>query len=197
MNQKTLEIYELLKDAFFYATGNWLRMDLSEGNRKDALNIIAGASFLFGRLFAKENPGEELTKAVYEDQETRFNAKDISEATTKLKLLMTGDDFAKGSSAFRNYLTWVAEAEPLVLEAFKDDQGMLCLVTIDSLVGLLPKDQQNEATHIAEIVFLNIAQAFLLSYKGLYGPKLVGLRSSPFFFDLESSFERIRASIED
>lgn len=197
MSEKSLDFYELLRDSFSYATSSWLRMSLSEGNEIEANNVLAGASYLFGKLFAKEEPGEALTKLLQEEQGSSFRPKDIAEAANRLRLAMAGDDFAKGNSPFRSYLTWVAKEEPIVLEAFKDKQGMLCLVTIDALVSIFPKDKQNDAVRISEMVFLNISNAFLLAYRGLYGPKMKELASSPFFIDIEDSFERIRGSILD
>ncbi len=190
--------YELLNDSFEYAYRSWLRTDMASGSENDAKVIAAAASFLIDNLFAKEDAGSDISRMVYADLLGQYSPKALSEMATKLRLNISGDDFAAGKSPFRDYLAWVAPEEPEVLNAFDDNYGRLALVTIDEYVTMLCVEHPEiEQMRISEIVFLNITQAFALVYKAMLGKDFRTIKSASFFDNVSAQFENIRADIED
>lgn len=192
------DTYETLKDAFDYALSNWLRLDMTSGSEKEATNIHIACAFLIDNLFAKENAGRELTQIAKEELGNDFDPSKLSEEATKMRLLMSGDDFASGHSPLRDYLYWIAQEKEEVLEAFKDDAGKLTLVYADELATLTCIEHTEvERVRIAEIIFLNVTNAMTLILKGILKERFRSLESYTFFEDVEFEFESIRKRIED
>lgn len=190
--------YEILTDAFDYAVRNWLRLDMTEGAMKEATVIHIACAFLLDNLFAKENAGRELTKLARDELGNDFDPKKLSDMATKIRLLMSGDDFASGKSPLREYLYWIAQDKEEVLEAFKDNAGRLDLVYIDELVTLVCVEHTEvERIRIAEILFLNMTDAIIHILKNVLKERYKSLDSYVFFNDIEEEFELIRSRIED
>lgn len=190
--------YEILKDAFSYAVKSWLRSDLAEGSENEAIMMHACATFLLDNLFIKEKAGETITKLAAEDIGSTFEAKKLGEKAKEMYALLEGDEFAKGRSPLRDYVAWIAEEKEEVLEAFKDKAGRLALVYIDQLVTLMAVEHPEiEKLRIAEILFLNMVDAFAQCLKASLREKYLKLASLPFFQDVTEEFERIRAEIDD
>ena len=193
-----LELYDSLKDSFDYVCSNWLRLSLTDQTRFDAQVILAASSFLFDNLFAKENAGAELTQQAKEDLERSFQPSKLSSTATTLRLQMSGDEFQLGTSPFRSYVRWVAEEEPIILDAYKDLLGRLVFVTVEAIVNLIMENEKDVAqTLVSEYFFLNLTHVFYLEYRGLFGSKFSMQKSAPFFLDVEEQFETIRAQILD
>ncbi|MCR5079544.1 MAG: hypothetical protein K6B65_06500 [Bacilli bacterium] len=192
------EHYEILEDAFEYSMDNWLRLDLADGSKNEAKTISIAAAFLIDNLFAKENAGSELTALAREELGSKFNPKDLTEEATKIRLGMSGDEFASGKSPLREYLYWIAQDKEEVLEAFKDNAGRLALVYADELATLVCVEHPEvEKIRISEIVFLNAVHALTLIYKQVMKQDFYSLASIAFFQDIEDEFELIRARIDD
>ena len=190
--------FEILTDAFDYAVRNWLRLDMTEGAMKEATVIHIACAFLLDNLFAKENAGRELTKLARDELGNDFDPKKLSDMATKIRLLMSGDDFASGKSPLREYLYWIAQDKEEVLEAFKDNAGRLDLVYIDELVTLVCVEHTEvERIRIAEILFLNMTDAIIHILKNVLKERYKSLDSYVFFNDIEEEFELIRSRIED
>ena len=195
---KARDHYEILEDAFEYSVNNWLRLDLAEGSLKEAKTISIAAAFLLDNLFAKENAGAELTAIAKEELGNSFNPKSLSEEATKIRLMMSGDEFASGKSPLREYLYWIAQDKEEVLEAFKDNAGKLALVYADELATLVCVEHPEvEKIRISEIIFLNAVHALSLIYKQIMGKEYYNLASIAFFQDIEDEFELIRSRIDD
>lgn len=193
-----INAYELLSDSFAYACRSWLRVDLAPGSEADAKAIAAAASFLLDNLFAKEDAGEEISRLAYEELGDRYDPKALRELATKLRLALAGEEFAAGKSPLRDYLAWIASEEKEVLTAFADNYGKLALVTMDEYATLLCVEHPEiEKLRIAEIVFLNLTEAFRLIYQSLLGPAFSAVKSAPYFRSVCAQFAAIRADIED
>ena len=190
--------FETLYDAFDYAVRNWLRLDLTEGAMKEASVIHIACAFLLDNLFVKENAGTELTSIAREELGNDFDPRKLSDMATKIRLLMSGDDFASGKSPLREYLYWIAQEKEEVLEAFKDNAGRLDLVYIDELVTLVCVEHTEvERIRIAEILFLTMTDAMINLLKRILKERYKSLDSYIFFNDIEEEFEIIRARIDD
>lgn len=196
--KQALDCYDQLKDAFDYATSSWLRMEIQKGTREEALNILGGASYLFDSLFAKEEAGSELSRAVYKDLREDYDAKTLAQKATSLRLNMDKETYEKGGAPFRDYYIWILPSEPELAHALSDQAGLLAFATIDAVVTLL-SEQNKECAPLrtAEIVFLNFTRAFERIFKARLGASFAELDSRHYFLSVEEEFERIRASIED
>ena len=196
--KQALDCYEQLKDAFEYAASSWLRMDLAQGTRADAINIVGAASYLFDNLFAREDAGKDITRIVYDDLLEQYNPSHLSSKATAIRLNMSKEAFTKGGTPFRDYYNWLLPEEPDLAFALEDEAGLLCFATIDALVSLLAQDNKEAAPlRISEIIFLNVTRTFERIFRAHFGPAFQSLRSSAYFISVEEQFERIRASIEE
>ena len=196
--KQALDCYEQLKDAFEYAASSWLRMDLAQGTRADAINIVGAASYLFDNLFAHEDAGKDITRIVYDDLLEQYNPSHLSSKATAIRLNMSKEAFTKGGTPFRDYYNWLLPEEPDLAFALEDEAGLLCFATIDALVSLLAQDNKEAAPlRISEIIFLNVTRTFERIFRAHFGPAFQSLRSSAYFISVEEQFERIRASIEE
>ena len=190
--------YEILKDAYDYAMRNWLRLDLAKGSENEAILMHASAAFLVDQLFGKENAGALLTRLAAEDIGDQFKVEKLTEEAKRIKVSLIGDEFASGKSALRDYVLWVSEEKEEGLEAFKADAGRLALVYIDELTTLtVVEHPEVEKLRIAEILFLNMTNAFAIALKAILKRDFGKLASAPYFLDVEADFERIRAEIDD
>ena len=196
--KKALDCYSQITDAFDYLCSSWLRLDLADGTRKAAINIAGASAYLFDNLFAEEDAGSDITRAVYEDLRSSYDPKELSVKATSLRLGMDKALYEKGGTPFRDYYRWILPSEPDLENALKDSAGLLAFATIDAFVSLLAEQNKEvSALRIAEIVFLNLTRVFERVFRSHYGPDFRFLASSPYFLSVEEQFERIRASIED
>ena len=196
--KQALDCYEQLTDAFDYATSSWLRMEIQKRTREEALNILGAASYLFDSLFAEENAGSDITRAVYDDLLENYDAKALAQKATSLRLNMDKGTYEKGGTPFRDYYNWILPSEPDLVHALSDQAGLLSFATIDAIVTLLSEQNKECAPlRIAEIVFLNFTRAFERIFKAHYGVNFTELQSRYYFNSVEEEFERIRASIGD
>lgn len=194
----SLEFYEELKDTLDYTCRSWLHMDITPTTEEESRLICGDAAFLFDNIFLKENAGEDITKAVYEDAGNSFSAKKLREKATAMRLAMTGSDFSLGSSPLRDYIKWVAESEPKALLSYEDDYGKLALIAIEELVNLLVENEKDiPPMRIAELMFLNVTELFYRFYKAYKGSTFLTARSAPYFLSVSEAHERIRAEIAD
>ena len=195
---KALALYEELKDRLDYTLSSWLHLEVNPEEEIKSRTILGAAAFLFDNLFAKENAGEEITKAVYADQGEKFVAKALSEMATLLRVNMSSDLFAEGKSPLRDYLRWVKETEPEV-EAWQNDfQGKLVVVTVEELVNVFTaKPGRNEPLRIAELFFINLTETFAFAYKELLGPRFQASKSIAYFLSVTEAMEGIRSEIRD
>ena len=195
--QKSLYIYENLKEAFEYLCSAWLRYYPTQSTIDDANVILAASSFLFDNLFAKENAGREITAAAAKDLGAAFRPRALSEMATKIRLGMSADDISKGGTHLRDYIQWVAEEHPVVLDALKDDYGLLVIATAEEVASLIVIENKDcrAPVEVAELTLLNIAQAYYLCYKEFFGATFLRNPSAPFFQDLEEEMDRINKEI--
>ena len=196
--KQALDCYEQLIDTFDYTTSSWLRMDIQKRTREEALNILGAASYLFDSLFAEEDAGSDLTRAVYENLLENYNAKILAQKATSLRLNMDKGTYEKGGTPFRDYYNWILPSEPDLVHALSDQAGLLAFSTIDAIVTLL-SDQNKECAPLrtAEIIFLNFTRTFERIFKAHYGVNFTELDSRYYFASVEEEFERIRATIGD
>ncbi len=190
--KRAISVYDDLKSAFDYLTSSWLRYPVNERTEEDACVILYAAAFLFDNLFAKENAGAEITALAAKDLGKNFKANDLADMATKLRLAMSAEHFASGGSALRDYVLWVGEEHPVILETPKDNYGLLPLVVAEAIAALLL--EQNEhyvATEVAELSFLNFMTAFHLNYKEMEGAVFNTRASAAAFLDVEDEMERI------
>jgi hypothetical protein len=127
-----------------------------------------------------------------------YNAQALSDTATELLLRMKQADFDKDQSDFAGYYRFIIQTEDYVKEAPKDSEGMLALVYIEKLISLIMKaNKEQNSLRVGEVVFVNLTAAWMLIYKELYGPRFVGLRSSPYFEGVEEAASRIRCEINE
>ncbi len=196
--KQALDCYEQLIDTFDYATSSWLQMEIQKRTREEALNILGAASYLFDNLFAKEDAGSDITRAVYENLLADYDAKTLAQKATSLRLNMDKGTYEKGGTPFRDYYNWILPSEPDLVHALSDQAGLLAFATIDAIVTLLC-DQNKECAPLrtAEIVFLNFTRTFERIFKAHFGVNFAELDSRYYFASVEEEFERIRATIGD
>lgn len=190
--KRALSLYDDLKSAFDYLTSSWLRYAVNERTEQEAMVILFAGSFLFDNLFAKEDAGKDITALAAKELGDDFKPNDLAETATKLRLAMNAEHFSSNGSPLRDYLLWVAEEHPVVMEMTKDLYGLLPLVIAEAISSLLM--EQNEhflPTEVAELSFLNFVTAFHLNYKELEGPRFNTRDSAPAFLDVEDEMERI------
>ncbi len=196
--KQALDCYEQLVDAFDYASSSWLRMDVQKATRNEALNILGAASYLFDSLFAEEDAGSDITRAVYDDLLDAYDAKSLSQKATSLRLCMDKETYEKGGTPFRDYYNWILPSEPELAHALSDEAGLLAFATIDAIVSLLSEQNKECASlRTAEIVFLNFTRTFERVFKAHYGVNFIELSSHAYFTSVEEEFEKIRAEIGD
>ncbi len=135
--KRAISLYDDLKSAFDYLTSSWLRYSVNEKTEKDACVILLAGAFLFDNLFAKENAGGEITALAAKELGKDFKANALADMATKLRLAMSEEHFASGGSALRDYIQWVGEEHPVILEAPKDNYGLLPLVIAEEIAALL------------------------------------------------------------
>lgn len=199
LNMKhALDVYEELKDASEYALSDWLRLPVNDDLSFELINLNAAAAFIFDRLFAKENAGVEVTKCAEEDLMEHYSAEALSNEAAELLLRMKEADFEKDQSDFAGYYRFITQTEDYVKEASKDSEGMLALIYIEKLISIIMKaNKEQNSLRVGEVVFVNLTAAWALIYKELYGPRFVGLRSSPYFEGVEEAASRIRCEINE
>ena len=192
------ELYEELKDRLDYTLSSWLHIQVTHEEEMKSRTILVASAFLFDNLFAKEDAGKQLTQAASEDQGANFVPKALSETATLLRVNMSSSLFADGKSPLRDYLRWVKESEPDVESWQADNYGKLVIVTVEELVNLFTaKPGHNEPLRVAELLFLNLTEAFAFSYKELLGPRFLSQKSQPYFASVSEAMEGIRAEIRD
>lgn len=198
MQKQSLDAFEQLVDAFDYASSSWLRLDVASATRDEAIALLAGSCFLFDHYFAKENAGDDLSKAAYEELGASYDPRKLSQAATSIRLAMDAKTLYQKGAPFRDYLVWISQSEPDVKEGLKDDAGLLCFATCDAIVSLLA-EQNNEVAplRLAEVIFLNFTRTFERIYRAHFGETFSDLPSATYFLNVENQFERIRADIED
>ena len=190
--KRAISLYDDLKSAFDYLTSSWLRYSVNEKTEQDAEVILFASAFLFDNLFAKENAGAEITALAAKELGKDFKANDLADTATRLRLAMSAEHFASGGSALRDYVLWVGEEHPVILETVKDNYGLLPLVTAEAIAGLLL--EQNEhflPTEVAELSFLNFMTTFHLNYKEMEGALFNTRPSAAAFLDVEDEMDRI------
>lgn len=195
---KSLELYEELKNAFEYLCRSWLRYDPNQSTVDDANVLLAASAFLYDNLFAKENAGRAITAAAAQDLGASFRPRALNEAATKIRLGMSEEDVLKGGTQLRDYINWVAEEHPVILQSLKDDYGLLVVALSEELSSLLiTQNKDLIPLETAELTLLNLAQAFHLFYKEQYGVSFTTHPSAAFFVDVEEEMERINKEITD
>ena len=196
--KKALDVYEELKDASEYALSDWLRLPMDDDLAFDLINLNAAAAYLFDRLFAKENAGEDVTKLAQSDLMEKYDPKALSDVATDLLLRTKQADFEKDNGDFAEYYRFIIQSEDYVKEAVKDEEGLLCLVYLERLVSLIMKRHKDQnSLRVGEVVFVNLTDAWMLIYKEFYGERFIGLRSSPYFLGVDEAACRIRAEINE
>ena len=135
--KKALDVYEELKDASEYALSDWLRLPMDDDLAFDLINLNAAAAYLFDRLFAKENAGEDVTKLAQSDLMEKYDPKTLSDVAAELLLRTKQADFEKDNGDFAEYYRFIIQSEDYVKEAPKDLEGLLCLVYLERLVSLI------------------------------------------------------------
>ena len=190
--------FEDLQDAFLYCVNDYLHDSLLPASEEDAYYVLAASAFLLDNLFAKENAGPEVTQIAKNNITGSLNPKKLNTLATKMRLNLTGEDFARGKSQFRDYLNWIMDSEEVVKDAFADMAGRLVLVTVDELTSIVCQDlHEVEPMRVAEMLFIAIGARFDLLYRELFGPRFMTLKSIAFFLDLEEQGERIRSELAD
>lgn len=197
--KKSLSLYEDLKEAFDYLCLSWFKYHPTPSTVDDARVILAASAFLFDNLFAKENAGREVTAAAAKDLGNSFRPRALSEMATKIRLEMSADDFNHGGTTLRDYVRWVAEEHPVILDALKDNYGLLVMATAEEISALINHENKDHLVplEVAELTMLNMAQVFFLVYKECFGTAFLKNPSAPFFLDVESEMERINKEITD
>lgn len=195
--KKAVSFYEELKDRLDYTLSSWLRLDPRESEVPTRITLGASA-FLFDNLFAKENAGADITAAVFGDLGSLLQTKALSEEATALRVNMSSDLFADGKSPVRDYLRFVKESEPDVEAWEKDHYGKLVIVTCENLANAISERKKDqESLRLAELLFLNLTEAFALCYKELLGPRFRSIKSAPYFESVTDAMEGIRGEIRD
>lgn len=196
---KSLKLYHELQEAFDYLCSSWLRYRPTSSTVDDANVILAASSFLFDNLFGKENAGKEITAAAANDLGPSFKPRALSEAATSIRLGMSAEDIVKGGTNTRDYIKWVAEEHPVILDALKDNYGLLVVATAEEIASLILSQNQDNHDMVpvetAELTLLSFAQAFFLFYKEVYGPSFLRNPSASFFVDVENEMDRVNKEI--
>ena len=199
--QKSLSLYEDLKEAFRYLCSSWLRYSPNQSTLDEAHVILAAGSFLFDNLFVKENAGGSITTAAAKDLGPAFRARALNEAATRIRLGMSEEDIRKGGTQLRDYMKWVAEEHPVIYDSLKDHYGLLVVAIAEEISALILSQNQDNKDMVpletAELTLLNFAQIFFLVYKENFGPAFLRNPSAPFFLDVENEMERINKEITD
>lgn len=198
---KSVTLYHELQEAFDYLCASWLRYHPNPATVDDANVILCASAFLFDNLFAKENAGRELTAETAKDLGSSFRPRALSEMATKIRLGMSAEEIAHGGTTLRDYIRFVAEEHPVILDSLKDSYGLLVVATAEEIVSLILTQRQDQKDmapiEIAELTFLNLAQAFFLAYKEFFGMSFLRNPSAQFFLDVEGEMERINKEITD
>ncbi|MDY5441021.1 MAG: hypothetical protein SPG64_02200 [Candidatus Enteromonas sp.] len=192
---KSIDIYEDLYDGFLYTARSWLKIDLAEATENEGREICASAAFLFGYIFLKDNPGQPISALLAKELGHAYQPNHLSNLATKMRLAMSGSDFAQGTSPLREYIQWVQKYEPTVQNAFLDDAGKLALVTAEEITNLFLRenDAQKNHLHVSEIVFLTVTDKFYLFFMDTIGKeKFRTYRSFPYFESVHEEMDRIR-----
>ena len=195
---KSLDLYENLKEAFDYLCRSWLRYTPNQATMDDANVLLAASAFLYDNLFAKESAGRAITNAAAADLGSSFRPRALNEAATKIRLGMSEEDVLKGGTQLRDYIRWVAEEHPVILESLKDDYGLLVVALAEEVSSLvITENKELIPLEAAELTLLNLAQAFHLFYKEQYGVAFAKNPSAAFFADVDEEMERINKEITD
>ena len=197
--QKSLTLYQDLKEAFDYLCTSWFKYHPTASTIDDANVILASSAFLFDNLYAKEDAGREITAAAAKDLGASFRPRALSEMATKIRLGMSAEDISRGGTTLRDYVKWVAEEHPVILDALKDNHGLLVLATAEELTNLINNENKEHLVplEVAELTMLSVAQAYFLCCKEFFGMSFLRNPSAAFFLDVESEMERINKEITD
>lgn len=191
--KQAINAYEQLKDAFDYTLRSWLRLDLTRKGRDESREIIGAACFLFDNLYAKEDAGKDITKAVAEDLGKRFDPKKLMEMATDMRVFMSGDDFSRGKSPLRDYVKFVEQTEESCRYIHLDNAGKLVYVYSDMLTNLVVEEHSEvHPMRIAELIFLTSTEEFGRLFRETLHEAFPALASSPYFLGVEEAMERIR-----
>ena len=178
--KKALDCYSQITDAFDYLCSSWLRLDLADGTRKEAINIAGASAYLFDNLFAEEDAGSDITRAVYEDLRSSYDPKELSAKATSLRLGMDKVLYEKGGTPFRDYYRWILPSEPDLENALKDNAGLLAFATIDAFVSLLAEQNKEvSAGRSAQNGVLNLTRRLHTVLLSQYGPHIPFLTTKP------------------
>ena len=195
---KSLELYDELKNTFQYLCSSWLKYRPNQSTEDDANVILAASAFLFDNLFTKEDAGRALTAEAAKDLGTNFKASALSAMATKIRLGMSEEDILKGGTQLRDYIKWVAEEHPVILDVLKDQYGLLVVATAEEIASLIiAQDKDLIPIEAAELTLLNLTRCFHLFYKEIYGTAFQRNPSASYFLDVESEMERITKEITD
>ena len=196
--KKSLSLYEDLKSAFEYLCRSWFKYRPNQSTIDDANVILASSSFLFDNLFVKENAGSDITAAAAKDLGPSFKPRDLSAMATKIRLEMSEEDILRGGTNTRDYIKWVAEEHPVILDALKDKYGLLVVATSEELAALIIGENKDLIPlEVAELTLLSMAQVYFLVYKENFGKAFLANPSASFFLDVEFEMERINKEIAD
>lgn len=195
---KSLELYDELKNTFHYLCASWLKYHPNPATEDDANVILAASAFLFDNLFAKENAGTALTAEAAKDLGANFKARALSDMATRIRLGMSESDVRKGGTQLRDYINWVAEEHAVILDALKDNYGLLVVATAEEISSLIITENKDLIPiEAAELTLLNLTRCFHLFYKEMLGSAFDRNPSATYFNDVEGEMERITAEITD
>ena len=117
---------------------------------------------------------------------------------TKIRLEMSEEDILRGGTNTRDYIKWVAEEHPVILDALKDKYGLLVVATSEELAALIIGENKDLIPlEVAELTLLSMAQVYFLVYKENFGKAFLANPSASFFLDVEFEMERINKEITD
>lgn len=197
--KKSLYLYENLKEAFEYLCSSWFKYHPTQSTLDDAYVILASSSYLFDNLFAKEDAGKDITAAVAKDLGPSYRPRALSEMATRIRLGMSPTDILHGGTHLRDYMKWVAEEHPIIMDSLKDNYGLLVIATAEEVTSLIVNENKDNlaVTRVAELTMLNLVQAFFLCYKDFYGMAFLRNPSASFFLDVEEEMERINKELPE
>ena len=189
-------VFDELLDAFDYLVEDYLHDSLTPTSHDEASYLVGAAAFLIDNIHSKENAGKEVTQLVKNNVTGSLDLKKLSDLAVEMKLELSNDDFAKGKSIFRDYLTYLANDDDRALDAFDDEAGRIALLFIDKAVSIVTDDlHEVDKMHVAELALLCLGGRISLLYRELFARKFLMLRSAPFFLFIEEQSEKIRTEL--
>lgn len=189
--------FQLLLDQYEYTLNSYLRLDLSNKTLDEIKIVIAGSSFLFDKLFAKENAGKEITSLV-EEEIDNLNLEALVNEATKLRISMDKKEILVKGSPLKKYIDWLSKTEEAPSYLTCDNYGRLALATLDEIVSITCDEQSSEShLRITELLFLNIVDAFYQIYMNLDGQIFKKHNSYIGFKQINEALDDIRKHIYD